>query len=179
MKEYFDIITKDGKETGIKKERNAVHTDGDWHKSVHIWAKENNKILFQKRKDDKESFPSCYDAACTGHVDAGETYLQAAIREVKEEIGLEIDEKNLLPVCKKHFCVDENFNGKKFISNELTQIYLLKDCDFSNLSFQEEEISELKWFSVEELKKIINGKNFCASYSEFKELLNFAEKNNI
>lgn len=179
MKEYFDIITKDGKETGIKKERNAVHTDGDWHKSVHIWAKENNKILFQKRKDDKESFPSCYDAACTGHVDAGETYLQAAIREVKEEIGLEIDEKNLLPVCKKHFCIDENFNGKKFISNELTQVYLSKDCDFSNLSFQEEEISELKWFSVEELKKIINGKNFCASYSEFKEILNFAEKNNI
>jgi len=51
MSELFDILNEKGEKTGIQKERDAVHRDGDYHGSVHIWIYRNEKILLQKRKE--------------------------------------------------------------------------------------------------------------------------------
>lgn len=83
MAEYFDLLSPTGEPLGITKERNAVHRDGDWHPSVHIFVIQGDRVLLQRRKWDKESFPGKLDLACTGHVDAGEDYLTAARRELQ------------------------------------------------------------------------------------------------
>ena len=88
MAEYFDLLSPTGEPLGITKERNAVHRDGDWHPSVHIFVIQGDRVLLQRRKWDKESFPGKLDLACTGHVDAGEDYLTAARRELQEELSL-------------------------------------------------------------------------------------------
>ena len=88
MAEYFDLLSPTGEPLGITKERNAVHRDGDWHPSVHIFVIQGDRVLLQRRKWDKESFPGKLDLACTGHVDAGEDYLTAARRELQEELNL-------------------------------------------------------------------------------------------
>ena len=49
MKEFIDILDEKGIKTGIKKERNAVHSDGDWHKVIQIFVINGNKILLQQR----------------------------------------------------------------------------------------------------------------------------------
>jgi isopentenyldiphosphate isomerase len=68
MAEYFDLLSPTGEPLGITKERNAVHRDGDWHPSVHIFVIQGDRVLLQRRKWDKESFPGKLDLACTGHV---------------------------------------------------------------------------------------------------------------
>lgn len=97
--EMFDIRTPEGEPTGEVKERSAVHRDGDWHGTAHIWLvrRKNGKIevLLQKRSRLKETFPGCYDASCAGHLSAGDSFIQGALRELQEELGLEAKEEDL------------------------------------------------------------------------------------
>lgn len=94
MMELFDIVDENGEPTGVIKERSKVHADGDLHRTSHVWiVKDNLKggldILLQKRSQDKDSFPGCYDISSAGHIPAGAGYIDSAIRELKEELGID------------------------------------------------------------------------------------------
>lgn len=71
-------------------ERLVVHRDGLRHREVHVWLiTSNNKIIFQKRGMDKDTYPGLLDATAGGHVDLeSEDYERAAERELFEETGL-------------------------------------------------------------------------------------------
>lgn len=174
MAEFFDIITRDGQETGQKKARDAVHRDGDWHKSVHVWLFADGKFLLQKRKEDKESFPSMWDAACTGHVDAGETYLQGALRELKEELGLTVRRDQLDYIAIQDLCVIGSWgaNGahSTFTSNERCCIYLLRLDETPKITFQAEEISCVKWFDKAACDHLIGDVQCCIKPDEYKKV---------
>ena len=94
--EMFDIRTPEGVLTGEVKERSAVHRDGDWHGTAHIWLVRQNggktEVLLQKRSSRKETFPGCYDVSCAGHLSAGDSFVEGALRELEEELGLEAKE---------------------------------------------------------------------------------------
>ncbi len=92
MKEDFiDIVTKDGKSIRKSYPNSEVHLKGYYHNTAHIWFYTNDgKILLQQRSASKTICPLLWDVSVAGHVDAGETIKQAAIREIKEEIGLVI-----------------------------------------------------------------------------------------
>lgn len=173
MSEFFDILNPDGIPTGKVKERNAVHRDGDLHGSVHVWLIRDGKVLLQKRRDDKESFPSCYDAACTGHISAGETPIEAAIRETQEEISLTLKPQDL------HFLHDQilNVHQGDFLSNEFNRVYLIDDSvSLDTLDYERREISELRFFDIEDLKNCLKNKEsgFCMTYKEFIRVLDCA-----
>lgn len=173
MSEYFDILNPDGTPTGKIKERNAVHHDGDLHGSVHIWLFRDGKILLQKRRDDKESFPSCYDAACTGHISAGETPIEAAIRETEEEISLKLKPEDL------HFLHNQMLTVHQgdFISNEFNRVYFVDESvSLDTLKYDEKEITELRFFEIEDLKNRLKNKEkgFCMTYDELIRVIDCA-----
>ena len=80
--ELFDIRTPDGEPNGQVKERSAVHRDGDWHGTAHIWLvrRQNGRlqVLLQKRSREKETFPGCFDTSCAGHLSAGDSFAEGA-----------------------------------------------------------------------------------------------------
>lgn len=79
--------------------RDEVHARDLRHRAVHVMIfNAAGEIFLQKRSIWKDRNPAQWDSATAGHVDAGETYEQAARREVREEIGIEIGP--LTPVCK-------------------------------------------------------------------------------
>lgn len=173
MAEYFDILDENGAPTGQKKPRDEVHRDGDWHPSVHIWIVRNSKILLQRRRRDKESFPGMLDLACTGHVDAGETYSQAAVRELKEELNIEADEKDFIYLFTQKLTVDRDFGSGRFISNEINKVYLLDPkTDISSLAYQESEIEELIWTDINAQPT----EEFCIPPKEWNKALNIIKK---
>lgn len=175
--EMFDIVNRDGTKTGKTKEREAVHTDGDWHQSVHIWIASGGKVLLQKRKEDKDSFPNCYDIASAGHVDLGEDFVTSALRELKEELSITAKSNDLKYLFTQELCVDKMFFNRHFVSNELNAVFLLtKDIQGEKLTFQESEISALKWEDIDELKSHINDGNYCIKEDEFLKVLPFIEK---
>ena len=92
--ELFEVLNEDGTSSGHIKERSLVHRDGDWHGTVHTWIARRRpdggwQLLFQKRSSEKESFPGKLDISSAGHRQAGEEALPTAVRELKEELGLE------------------------------------------------------------------------------------------
>ena len=169
MAEYFDVITPDGRETGVWKTREAVHRDGDWHRSVHIWLFAGGKFLLQKRKEDKDSFPGMWDASCTGHVDAGETYRKAALRELGEELGLCVRHDQLEYIAAEDLCVVQS-GEKAFISNEKCCIYLLHLEKQPEITFQAEEISAVQWLDAAETDKLVGSRGCCILPEEYKKV---------
>lgn len=58
--ERFDVLNADGSFAGYSKPRSAVHRDGDWHRSTHIWVIDTQgSILVQRRSGLKDTFPVC------------------------------------------------------------------------------------------------------------------------
>ncbi len=99
MDELIDILTIDGAPTGKTAMKSEAHRKGLFHSTVHIWFyTKNGEILLQKRSQQKDIHPSLWDVSVAGHIGAGEANLAAAIREVQEEIGLRICEKQLLKI---------------------------------------------------------------------------------
>lgn len=88
--ERFDIYDNQQKWIGTAP-RNEVHAKGYWHRSFHCWIVrdegDQRMILFQRRRDIKDTFPGYYDITATGHLTAGEQ-AQDASRELEEELGV-------------------------------------------------------------------------------------------
>ena len=86
MEEQIDVLNADGTSAGYSCGRSKVHAEGLWHRTVHIWAFDSNKrILFQLRSRVKENNPGLLDTSCAGHVSAGDSSVNAAVRELRED----------------------------------------------------------------------------------------------
>lgn len=86
--ELFDVVDVDDRVIG-KERRGEVHRRGLPHRAVHILVKRANGDLFlQRRSADKDTHPLKWDSSASGHLDAGEDYATAAVRELEEELGI-------------------------------------------------------------------------------------------
>ncbi|HLB32966.1 MAG: ribosomal RNA small subunit methyltransferase A [Verrucomicrobia bacterium RIFCSPHIGHO2_12_FULL_41_10] len=91
--ECYDVV--DENDTVIESQhRDIIHVNKLRHRAVHVWIFNSKGELFlQKRSLWKQNHPALWCSSVAGHVDAGEDYLTAAYREVKEEIGVSVELK--------------------------------------------------------------------------------------
>lgn len=88
--ECFDVVDANDIVLG-QATRGEVHARGLWHRAVHVLVFNGaGEVFLQKRSMAKDMSPGCWDSSCSGHLDAGEDYDTAAVRELREEIGLEV-----------------------------------------------------------------------------------------
>lgn len=88
MSELLYRVTADDREEGSV-ERDRAHAEGVRHRSGIVFlSRQDGNILIQHRSPQKRIFPDCYDASAAFHVTFGETYEQAAVRELREETGV-------------------------------------------------------------------------------------------
>lgn len=155
--EYFDILDENGNLTGTKKERSKVHQDGDWHRAVHIWIiNDKNELLLQRRSPNKDSHPNMWDISSAGHLSAGDESLTGAMREISEELGINVQAEQLeyLFTLKSASRYTETF-----INNEFDDIYLIcLNLDLSQIQVQEDEISEVKFVYYKDLEQMVKNK---------------------
>lgn len=91
-----DIFDENNKAIGERKEKNKAHEDGNFHRTAHVWIiNDKNELLLQKRSETKKSHPNCWDISGAGHIRARESVIDGAIRELKEELGVKVQEKDL------------------------------------------------------------------------------------
>lgn len=154
MGELWQLYDEQGKalkgEGGHKAE---VFAKGILHAASHVWIwRKNNgtpEILLQKRAADKRTWPNRYDISAAGHIDLGETPLDAALREAKEEIDLEIaaQELKLFGVHRAHLKAE---NGAT--ENEFQWLYSLELASDTVFNLQASEVESLVWMSVDQFR---------------------------
>ena len=156
MEEYLDIWNSEGQRTGKIGTKDEAHQKGWFHPTVHVWFYTSAPaLLLQKRGLSKQTFPGDWDVSVAGHVSAGESILEGALREVKEEIGLDIQPSDLAPL-------DIRKNTNRFdngvIDCEFQHVFLVKlEIPVSQLHIQETEVDAVRLFSFEELQDCMIG----------------------
>ena len=158
--EILDIVDEQGEPTGQTVERRKAHREGIRHRTAHVWLLRKHRgrveILLQKRSSDKDSFPGCYDISSAGHIPAGVGYIPSALRELKEELGVEAKASQLLFCGKRYIYYEEVFYGEPFVDNQVTNVYLLwLDREAEEFTLQAEEVEEVKWFDLEECLELV------------------------
>lgn len=149
--ELFDVRTRDGEKTGVVRERGVVHRDGSPHGTAHIWIVRKNEkgshdVLLQKRSATKDSYPGCYDISSAGHVEAGHEYLETAVREMGEELGLSVVPEQLQFVGFHYGYCEDVFYGKVFRDYEISSVYVYEEpVDIEKLRLQKEEVECVCW----------------------------------
>lgn len=180
MDELIDILTADGKPTGKTALKSEAHKNGWFHATVHIWLfTSDEKILLQKRALTKKVFPGLWDISVAGHIAAGETILSSAKREIFEEIGLAIDEKDLIKIGTR---IHQVSHANGIIDNEHHHVFIAElQKPISELKMQEEEVAAIQLFDLSVLKSTKNLENVLLSrfhdyyvfvYDQIKENLN-------
>lgn len=87
--EIFDVVDNNDSIIG-QADRDSVHNDKLVHRAIHVFVlNRNDEILLQKRSMQKDTSPGLWGSSASGHLDAGEDYEGAAIRELNEELGIE------------------------------------------------------------------------------------------
>ncbi len=175
MEEYIDIVTKTGKPTGKSATKTEIHTKGYYHNTVHIWFyTDKGEILLAQRSAKKVICPLLWDVSVAGHIDAGETIESGAIREIKEEIGLKIQE-DCLEKIGVFPCFQTYPNG--IIDNEFHHTFIAKlNVDLSDLTPQKEEVEALKLVSISKFKDLLdnsdkNGHFVSSNYDYYIKVL--------
>lgn len=144
--EIFDVVN-DRDEVIGQATRREVHARGLLHRAVHVLVfNARGQIFLQKRSLAKDSAPGCWASSCSGHVDSGEDYLTAAVRELEEEIGLRIAGPHLLvPILREGPC--------EATEQEFVWVYrLVSEGPFI---LNPAEIDSGKWFTLGELGREI------------------------
>ncbi|NLT09628.1 MAG: NUDIX domain-containing protein, partial [Ruminococcus sp.] len=167
--EFLNLIDDKARMTRHVKPRTLVHRDGDLHPTVHIWLIKRKDmgiyVLLQKRASEKRINPDCYDVSAAGHVSQGGEFRSAAVRELQEELGLEIPRGKLEFIgLRQNLYIDGDIRD-----NEMSAVYLCREkVDTDELVLNSEEVSEVCWAEIDEMLSVMKNGGFrnCISLEE-------------
>ena len=148
--ELLDIYDAAHEKTGRVIERDGEVLEGERLLLVHVCLfNSRGEMLIQRRSENKDRYPGCWDVSAGGFVSSGEDSRQAVLREAKEELGLELEDADF------RFLLCEPF------SYVLDDLYLaFSDTAAEDMHFQQEEVSELKWAGREEVFQMLSDGRF-------------------
>lgn len=154
MKEYLDFYDEEGNFLGTKT-YDEIHENGLWHNTVHCWLyTSDGKLMFQIRAG-----RGTFYTTASGHVKAGETIPQAFHREVKEEIGLELDTKDAQFVAIVPWRMDKEKNGILIKDRAKANVYInLYDGELDKFKFDPEEVLGIGIVDTKETLDLFNDK---------------------
>lgn len=173
--EYLDIVDSHGQPTGKTVEREYAHTYGVRHRTAHLWllrrVGDGLQILLQRRCEEKDSHPGCYDISSAGHIPAGSDYIPSALRELKDELGLDANPDELIFCGQRRFFHCDVFHGRPFLDNQVSNVYCLwRDVEPEDLTLQTSEVSAVRWMPLEECIQGVRAGSFpnCIALEELE-----------
>jgi isopentenyl-diphosphate delta-isomerase len=149
-----------GRKTGETIPRDEAHRNGIWHGAFHclIFTQRGGRVygLFQKRALSKKIAPGKFDVSVGGHYAAGEDAATAGPREVREELGIDINFDDLLPVGRRVFVYCSANDIKEY---EIQDVFLLpREVRPEQLLLQHEELDGAMELDVEQGIDLFSGR---------------------
>ena len=151
--ELLEVLDINGNKTGEVLDRETIHKNNILHYEVFCMIINDKKeVLLQKRSANKKHNPNIY-AITAGHVTSGENLKGAMARELKEELSIDVNENDLKEYADRKIKI----RGKN--SNVSVYYYITCNMDTKDFIVQKEELSEVKWFKVNEIVDMIKNKD--------------------
>jgi 8-oxo-dGTP diphosphatase len=157
--ELWDVYNINRVRTGKTIVRGEMLSEGEYHLVVHMWIiNSKGQFLIQKRSSGVKSSPNMW-AITGGAALAGDDSYTACKREVLEEIGIQAD----LEKAKVVFTVTR--------LNSICDVWVIRqDFELVECTLQKEEVSEVKWATYTEIRKM-QDQGVFHQYRYFEELI--------
>ena len=162
MKEERDLYNSNLEKTNKTYFKGDKVPEGYYPMVVMIAIENSNgEFLMQKRSENKGG-----DWGVTGgHPKKGETPIEGIVTEVKEELGIDIDPNEVI-----------EFNSGCDGKDCYRMYYIKKDINLNDITIQEEELTEVKYFSMKELEEMVERNELNEDQvAFFKKCRNFIE----
>ena len=161
MAEILDIVDEQGRPIGQTVPRAVAHAEGIRHRTSHVWILRRHagrvEVLLQMRCQAKDSFPGCYDISSAGHIPAGCDFVESALRELREELGVDARAEDLHECGLRRFRFEAEFHGKPFKDNQVSKVFCLwLDKEAEDFNVQKSEIDYVKWFDLGEAIRAVD-----------------------
>lgn len=137
--EMLDFVDENDQVLG-QASRDHIHQACLMHRACHMMVfNSSGDVFLQKRGMHKDHGPGLWDFSAAGHVDVSESYLDCAVRELEEELGIRVDKSVLAEQFKLNPAAENGF--------EFSMVYtLISDAP---IKLEPVEIEDGKWLSPE------------------------------
>jgi isopentenyldiphosphate isomerase len=159
--EQMDVYDEFRRPTGRMIPRGSPIAAGEYLSVVHVCIfNQAGRMLIQQRQGCKKAFPNLWDLTVGGAVQAGETSRDAAAREAREELSLDLDLADARPFLTINY------------TDGFDDMYVLnREVDLDALHLQESEVQDIRWASLPDVNSLIERGSFVPYHPAFLELL--------
>ena len=164
--EVWDLYTKYREKTGKEHIRGEKIPEGCYHLAVHVWIRNNKgEYLISQRSADRPAFPLMWECV-GGSVIKGESSIEGAIREVKEEVGLDLEQEAGKLLFSKIRGTDVKYECKAY--NDIMDVWLFNYSGEVQLETAiTNEVADCKWMTVSEIRKLYEEKKLVQTLDYF------------
>lgn len=152
MSEQIILVSTDDTQVGTLEKYTAHQNPPKRHRAISVWlTNARGEVLFQQRSSKKIVGALWWANTVCGNVWDGETYEACAIRRLKGELGISVDQMVLKKGEKFEY---KAFCNQQYSEHEVDQIFFMNVDDVEVIA-NPDEVSDYSWISLEELKKVI------------------------
>lgn len=143
--EYWDVTDETGRKIAPPVPKGSIYAPGTYHLAVELWLiNPAGEVLLQKRAPGCEIMPGLW-ALTTGRVQAGEDSAAGCIREAREELGLALSPKQLIPI----------YRVARPEERMIWQVYLAwYEVHEQDMRLQKEEVAAVRWAKIADLLRM-------------------------
>jgi isopentenyldiphosphate isomerase len=158
--EKIDVLDDRRLMTGEVVWKSEAHRLGLWHRCFHCWiaspeTPSGGPYLFvQRRAAEKETWPDRLDVTVGGHLGAGEEALEGGLREIKEELGLQVAAGDLMPLGTRR----AELEIPTGIDREFQEVFLLvRSLSPKDLRLQKKEVAAVSRLRLDDVEALCEG----------------------
>jgi len=144
----IQVVNEKDQPTG-QADKDEIWSKGLWHRVARVMlVNDKDELLLQHRVPSKKIFPNCWDNSAAGHVDAGEDYAAAAARELREELGVDVELREI-----GYYKSSETWHGLKF--NRFAKVYVGR-YNGTPTDYEPSEVDAVRWFTLRETQALVS-----------------------
>lgn len=172
--EKWDLYTKYREKTGRECIRGEELPEGLYHLTVHVWIRNaKGEYLMAQRSADRPVFPLMWECV-SGSVLKGESSIEGAVREVKEEVGLDLEPGTGRRLLSKIRGSKVQYEGKAY--DDILDVWLFPyDGELRLEEATTDEVAEGKWMAVSQIRDLYEQKKLVRTLDYFSRVLDAKE----
>lgn len=152
--EYADVVDENDVPTGQVADMGVIHQSGLRHRDVHLWLTDGENVLQQRRGLETKIMPGAWDLTA-GHVDAGESYVDAIARETAEELGLDLPKERFISIGK--LATEAHYPGWQHPHNIIGDNFVVieRSLEIADLELEPGDVLGARWYPINQLESDI------------------------